>query len=258
MKRSKAPVITGVLIALVMVVGLLVSLLFLIYPTQAGPAVLRNSVNVAATAQAIQTDHRQRELEETRQARQAVWNSEIDDKEGALTTFEQQALTQTDQLHTELETLQDQIDQVRLNIQETQQQILTLQQAIDEEQVNYQQNLVTLEQEMSQTENELRTELEVTDTALTAARAELANSGAPAVSGGEADNGVTAPADSGSSEPEPGDDNQDGEDRSENDEKEEGEDRQEDEKDDTNNKDKNDSNDDDHDGKDEGDNSDGD
>ena len=253
MKRSKAPVITGVLIALVMVVGLLVSLLFLIYPTQAGPAVLRTSVNVAATAQAIQTDHRQRELEETRQSRQALWNSEIDDKEEALATFEQQALTQTDQLHIELEALLGQIDQVRLNIQETQQQILTLQQAIDEEQVNYQQNLATLEQEMGQAENELRTELEVTNAALTAARAKQSNFGV-AVGDGESDSGTTTPTDNGSFEPEPGGNDQDGEDQPENDEMETEEGRQEDQKDNADDKDQEDHNDE----KDEGDHSDGD
>ena len=173
MTRPSRTTFTGFLIVIIVVIGSLASLLFLISPTQAGQAVLHTSVNVAATAQAIQFQNRQAELKAADQAQKNTWEATISNERQALTDFNQNAETQAVQLQSDLERLQTQIDQVTADLQATQDRMFELQQAIDNDAVNYQSQLAALDQEMSQQENELRHQLEATSTALQTAYDEL-------------------------------------------------------------------------------------
>ena len=197
MTRPSKVIFIGFLIVIIVVAGSLISLLFLISPTQAGQAVLHTSVNVAATAQAIQFRNRQAELNTADQAQKSTWEAKISTKRQALTEFNQNAETQVVQLQSELERLQTQIDQVTADLQSIQDRMFKLQQAIENDAINYQSELAALDQEMSQQENELRHQLEATSTALQTAYDELeASQPAP----------TTPPADTG----EPDHNNDDG------------------------------------------------
>jgi hypothetical protein len=96
---------TGLFIVVVLGIGLALSLFMLISPTQAGQTGLNPPIDVEATAQAIQARHRQTQLEATRQAQQAAWETEITDLEQTLTASRQEAQARISQLEAQLITI---------------------------------------------------------------------------------------------------------------------------------------------------------
>ena len=195
MKQPSGSLIMTFTIIMV-VAAIFVALFILIRPIQAGQAVLPGSVNVAATAQAIQSNNRQKELDATGQAQKTTWESQIAAQQQSMTEFDQTAQRQLEQLQAQHSQLQTQINQVTASIQTTQAKISELQQAISTDQAKFQAELAALEVKLNQHETELENELGLTQTELQAARAQLG--GSQGTQAEEQDHG-TNPADDSSS-----------------------------------------------------------
>lgn len=203
MKRPARSLLT-IFSIITCVAALLVGLFFLIRPTQAGQVVWGSSVNVAATAQAIQFDRRQAELTATAEVQTTKWQAQIAAQQQALTELDHNGQRQLDQQQSELNQLQGQIDQLAAQIQTTQVKIAGLKQSIKADQANYETELTVLAGELSQRELELEDQLSLTQSQLQAARTRLAELATPPPPPVGSDNGGS---DGQSDPPEQRDDN---------------------------------------------------
>jgi hypothetical protein len=131
-------------IILALTIGLLVSLFILMKPYPAGQVGLQPSINVIATAQAMQTQRQQVELETAHQAQKAIWAAELDKKRQELLNAYQQGQAQIAPLQAQLSNLQGQINQTQANLQPMPQKITELQQVIQVDEAAYQNQLTAL------------------------------------------------------------------------------------------------------------------
>lgn len=168
--------ISGLFFVVVLGIGLALSLFLLISPTQAGRTGLNPAVDPVGTAQAIQTRHRQDQLEAAGQAQKSTWEAEITRLEKTLAESNRGAQIQISQLEAQLITLKAQIKQTEAESQVRQGQIVDLQQAIQAERTQYEEKLASLESQMSQVEEQLQNQLEAASTDLQSAYEQLAGS----------------------------------------------------------------------------------
>ena len=177
MRYLSQSLFTGIFIVTILGIGLLLSLLILISPTQAEQTGLMNpSINVAATAQAIQFSQQQAELEATGQAQKTTWEAEINQLQQRTTEANQQAQTHISQLEAHLINVKAQMKQSETDLQATQARIAELEQAIQADRTEYESKLAKLESEMSQVEEQLKNQLDTASAQLQTAYEQAANS----------------------------------------------------------------------------------
>lgn len=162
MKQFIKSILSGSLILIVLGIGLVLSLLIIVNPIQADRSGLNSSIDVAATAQVLQTGHQQIKLETTRQAQTAAWNDRLTEAQQRLTQFDDESGHQLSQLQAQLADLNAHIEQTRLDIETAQQDVKRLRQTIEIDEANYQDELVALETQLSQRETQLRLDLQTT------------------------------------------------------------------------------------------------
>ncbi|MEW5958243.1 MAG: hypothetical protein AB1801_10995, partial [Chloroflexota bacterium] len=174
MKRLLRSLITGALITGGL--GIVLSLVILISPTQAGQIGLNSPIDVVATAQAIQARRQQIELEATGQVQQAAWEVQISQLQQTLTAVKRQAQIEISRQEAELITLKTQIKQTNAGLQTTQDRITELQQAIQVDRTRYENDLAALELQMTQIEAQLQDQLNAASAELEATYKQLADS----------------------------------------------------------------------------------
>ncbi len=135
-------------IILVLTLGLLVSLFILMKPYPTGQVGLLPSINVVATAQAMQTHRQQIELETAHQSQKATWTAELDKKRQELLLANRQGQAQLAPRQAQLSDLQAQINQTQANLQAMQQKITEIQQAIQVDEAAYQNQLTALKADL--------------------------------------------------------------------------------------------------------------
>jgi ABC-type transporter Mla subunit MlaD len=162
MKQFLKSILSGSLIIIILGIGLVLSLLIIINPIQADRPGLNPSINVAATAEALQTDRQQVKLETTRQVQTAAWNDRLTEAQQKLTQYDDESSRHLSQLQAQLDDLNAQIEQARLDIEAAQQQANRLQQTIGTDKATYQDELAALETQLSQHEAQLRLDLQTT------------------------------------------------------------------------------------------------
>jgi chromosome segregation ATPase len=139
-------------------------------PLQAGRIDLSRSVDVAATAQAIQARKRQVELEAALQAQRANGQAELARKQQILAESNLAAQSKLSQLESQLRDLQVEVAEAKRAVGRGQDEITQLQQAIDGDETGYRYELAELEAGL----NLLRSELAETQAQLQAIQVELA------------------------------------------------------------------------------------
>jgi hypothetical protein len=147
-KASLTPADSFIILALT--IGLLVSLFILMKPYPAGQVGLLPSINVVATAQAMQTHRQQAELETAHQSQKAVWAAELAKKRQELFQANQQGQAQIVPLQAQLSDVQSQINQTQANLQIMSQKIMEIQQTIQADEAAYQNQLAVLKADLEQ------------------------------------------------------------------------------------------------------------
>ena len=193
MKRNLTLIITGSLTALIVISAFIIMATSLTSPTQASQSTPEPSpllaVNIEATAQALQYQNRQNELEAAFREREATWQAQIAQKQQELTNLDQSAQAQINQLQADLSNFKSQIDQTSANIQAMQAHLTEVQQAIQTDETTYQSQVNKLQTELTNTQNQLQQQLEATNAQLQTAYNELAARQAAASSASSGDGG---------------------------------------------------------------------
>jgi capsule polysaccharide export protein KpsE/RkpR len=183
---------SGALLLIIFLATLALSLLVLINPIRAGQSGLRPSVDMVATAQAIQAQHRQTELDSAARAQNDLWEPQLVEKRNTLAQANQTRQTQVVQLQTQLKNVQSQLSETDNTIRVAQAQIAALEQTMQVDRQNHQDELAQLEQEKDQSEQAFKTRFDAVQAALQTAQAELAARS----SGGGNDSDSSADSDS--------------------------------------------------------------
>jgi membrane protein involved in colicin uptake len=176
---------SGALLLIIFLAALVLSLLVLINPIRAGQTGLRSSVDVVATAQALQAQRRQTELDLAARAQTELWESQLAGKRATLTQANQAGQTRVVQLQTQLKNAKNQLSQADESIRVAQTQITALEQAIANDRQAYQAELAQLERDKHQSEQAFKAQFEAVQTALQSAQAELAARSPAAPSGND-------------------------------------------------------------------------
>jgi len=239
MLKNRVPQILaiGLVTLITLSLGLLLGLFILISPTQARQVGLspKPAIDVVATAQAIQAQHQQTELEAAGQARQTAHQTEIAVLEQTLADTKRQAQTEISQLEAHLISLNAQIKESETRLTALQSQIAELQQTIQADQTQYEADLAALEQEMARLEAELQDQIaaasaELDETYAQLAAAQTAPTIATSVGGGSSGGSDDDHATAGSRDS--GDDEHGGSDDSHDDDSDDGDDDDDDDDDD--------------------------
>lgn len=170
MRQQVRPIMVGGFIGIILLLSLIFCFFILTNPTQAGQIDLRSSVNVAATAQAIQAHRSQIELEMAIEAQKANWEAEIARKQQLLAEFNLAAQNKLSPLETQLRDLHSQIEQADRAVEINRGEVNQLQEAIKNDEIGYQAELAALEAEVKL----LQDELEIAKAQLQAAYDDLA------------------------------------------------------------------------------------
>ena len=164
---------SGALLLIIFLAALALSLLVLVNPIRAGQTGLRSSVDVVATAQALQAQHRQTELDAAARAQTELWEPQLAEKRSTLTQANQIRQTQVVQLQARVKNVQSQVNQTDEAIRAAQARITALEQAMQVDRQNHLDELAQLEQEKDRSEQAFEAQLEAAQAALQAAQAEL-------------------------------------------------------------------------------------
>ncbi len=181
MKRTLTLIIAGSLTAVVGITVVVLTLSAITSPTPASAEQPVQSlipstdqVDVEAMAQAIQLEKRQAELETVFGAREAALQTQIAQAQQALTELDQTGQAQLTRLQAQLSDLQAQIEQSTASIQSTQNHAGELQQAIQTDAAAYENELASVQADMTQLEQQFQQQIEVATAQLLMAYNEIA------------------------------------------------------------------------------------
>ena len=138
-----------------------------------GSGLIAPRVNIEATAQALQVQHRKEQLETASRNRMATIQTQIDNPQQSLALLESTVQTQTAQQHSQLTGLKQRAVQMQATIRSHESSIMQLEQAMQQDEVNHVRAMATLQAEVGLVEIGLRDQLATVTHQLQTAQAQL-------------------------------------------------------------------------------------